>query len=145
MNDQDLIRLLRGMYAGALADAATQMERAGVLEQVTARKRQEQMATGAARARQMGLSDPSQVPVVLSGVFRCADWKVEPTDAGFVAETGTCMLCGIAKKMDGARPCEMYCLHPMEGMIRGIDPSLEVTTTETLWDGQKCRLEARRA
>jgi hypothetical protein len=145
MNDQDLIRLLRGMYAGALADAATQMERAGVLEQVTARKRQEQMATGAARARQMGITDPSQVPVVLSDLFRCADWKTAPTEAGFVAETRTCMLCGIAKKMGGARPCEMYCLHPMEGMIRGIDPSLRVTTTETLWDGQMCRLEARRA
>jgi hypothetical protein len=144
MNDQETIRLLRGMYAGALADATTQMARAGVLEQVTARKREEQMATGAARARQMGLTDPLQVPAVLSEVFRCADWKAEPTATGFVAEARTCMLCGLAKKMGGARPCEIYCLHPMEGMIRGIDPSLAVTAPETLWDGQKCRLEARR-
>jgi hypothetical protein len=144
MNDQDTIRLLRGMYAGALADAATQMERAGVLAQVTARKREEQASTGAARARQLGLTDPSQVPVVLSAVFRCADWKAERVETGFVAETRTCMLCGLSKKMGGARPCEIYCLHPMEGMIRGIDPSIAVTVTETLWDGQKCRLEARR-
>jgi hypothetical protein len=144
MNDQDTIRVLRGMYAGALADAASQMARAGVLEQVTARKREEQMASGAARARQMGLSDASQVPVVLSEIFRCADWKVDKTAAGFTAETRTCVLCGMAKKMGGARPCEIYCLHPMDGMIRGIDPSLAVTVTETLWDGTTCRMEARR-
>jgi hypothetical protein len=143
MNDQDTIRLLRGMYAGALADAATQMARAGVLDEVTARKRQEQVSTGAARARQFGVSEPSQVPVFLSDVFRCADWKAEKTGAGFTAETKSCVLCAIAKKMGGARPCEIYCIHPMEGMITGLDPSLRVTVTETLWDGQKCRLEAR--
>jgi hypothetical protein len=143
MNDQETLRLIRVMYAGVQADAATQMERSGVLEQVTARKREEQMAGGAARARQLGINESARVPTDLSEIFRCADWKVTPRDAGFAAETRTCMLCAIAKKTGGARPCRISCLDPMEGMIRGLDPSLSVSVSETLWEGSMCRLEAR--
>jgi hypothetical protein len=145
MNEQETLRLLRIMYAGVQADAATQMERSGVLEQVTARKREEQMQGGAARARQLGITEAAGVPTALSEIFRCADWKVTPMDAGFAAETRACMLCAIAKNTGGACPCRISCLDPMEGMIRGLDPSLSVSVFETLWEGKTCRLDARPA
>jgi hypothetical protein len=31
----------------------------------------------------------------------------------------------------------------MEGLIKGLDPELSFTAHETLWEGSRCRIEAR--
>jgi hypothetical protein len=49
----------------------------------------------------------------------------------------------MAKKMQGASPCKVYCLNPMEGMVKGVAPDAEFEVLETLWDDKKCRVRVR--
>ncbi|HBE80934.1 MAG TPA: hypothetical protein DDW65_24570 [Firmicutes bacterium] len=64
-----------------------------------------------------------EVFTVLSDIFGCADWNITSTEDGFKAEASRCMLCAFAKKMNSASPCHIYCLNPMEGMVKGLNPN----------------------
>ncbi len=134
MTSQDDVRILQALYAGALADAVVQMGREGILKKVTEMKKPEQLREGADRARRMGMRSASEVPTRGSEIFGCTAWKAEEDDMGFSAETRSCTLCAMTKRMGGPKPCAIYCLNP----------SLDFIATETLWEGAKCRIEAKR-
>lgn len=143
MEQTQQIKMLQMAYAGVLADAVAQYDNEGVLESVTARKRQGQIAGGAVAARQFGVSAPEEAFTKLAEVFGCANWQITPEADGFMAEATHCMLCGMAKKLHGASPCAIYCLNPMEGMVKGVAPGAKFETLETLWDGQRCRVRVK--
>ncbi|MCX6000744.1 MAG: hypothetical protein NTU41_14495, partial [Chloroflexi bacterium] len=106
--------------------------------------RKEQMLTGKARADQFGVSRPEEVFRTLSEVFDCARWEIVNEAWGFSAEAKACKLCALARRMGASSPCHIYCLDPMEGMVKGLAPDLEFTVRETLWTGPKCWVEIRR-
>jgi hypothetical protein len=143
MDKDKQIQLLQLTYAHALADAARQFGQEGVMERVVARKRHEQLATGPMKAAQFGMATPEEVFTKLSAFFRCANWQVTPQEGGFVAESGSCVLCGLAKKIDAPSPCRLYCLDPMEGMVKGLNLAADFVVQETLWAGTKCRVEVK--
>lgn len=144
MDIEEKVRILQLTYAAALADATLRMGRDGILARVTAEKRREQMANGRVRAAQFGISRPEEVFQKLSEIFNCARWQTTAETGGFSAETKSCKLCAIAKKIGAPGPCDMYCLDPMEGMIKGLAPEMKFTVAETLWSGSKCRVEVGR-
>ena len=141
MDNDRHVQLLQKIYASVLADTVLQFDQEGVLENVIRRKRQEQLATGKLKAAQFGVSTPAEVFTRLSSIFRCAIWEITPQEAGFTAETSGCLLCALAKKMGASSPCRLYCLDPMEGMVKGLNPTAEFVAQETLWTGQKCRVD----
>mgnify|MGYP001766868295 CR=1 FL=1 len=144
MNIEEKVRILQLTYAAALADATLRMGRDGILPRVTAEKRREQMANGRVRAAQFGISRPEEVFQKLSEIFDCARWQTTAEAGGFSAETKSCKLCAMAKRIGAPGPCDMYCLDPMEGMIKGLAPEAKFTVTDTLWSGSKCRVEVGR-
>ncbi len=91
MDKDKQIQLLQRAYAYLAADAMSQFGQEGVLERVTARKLQEQLATGSTKAAQFGISSAEEVFTKLSALFRCAIWQVTPHNGRFAAETGSCM------------------------------------------------------
>jgi hypothetical protein len=99
------------------------------------------MLTGKARTAQFGVVEPEEVFKKLSEIFGCTNWKIEYDVQGFSAEATGCLLCTMGKKIGAQSPCNIYCLDPMEGMIKGIDTSLTYNVKETLWEGQRCRVE----
>jgi L-2-amino-thiazoline-4-carboxylic acid hydrolase len=141
MDNDEKVRILQLAYAGALADAVLRMGRDGILPRVTEEKKREQMRTGKAKAAQFGISRPEEVFQKVSEIFDCARWEVTQMPSGFSAETRSCKLCAIAKNMGAPGPCDMYCLDPMEGMVKGLAPEMTFAVNETLWDGSKCRVE----
>ncbi len=141
MEMEKKIKVLQGMYAGVLADSVLRMGREGILEKVTEEKKVEQLASGKIRAAQLGITRPQEVFEVLSEIFGCANWRTTDTDHGFKAEADGCMLCSMAKKMGAQSPCNIYCLDPMEAMVKGIADNASYDVAETLWDGQKCQVE----
>jgi hypothetical protein len=143
MDTQKTLQLVQVTYAAVLADATAQFAKEGVLEQVVARKRAEQMAAGKMKATQFGVAAPAEVFTRLSEIFACALWTITPEDGGFVAEAHACKLCAIARKMGAPAPCTLYCLDPMEGMVKGLNPEAEYTVEETLWEGERCRVRVR--
>lgn len=140
MELEQKVKLLQAIYVGALADSVLRMGNEGILEKVTSEKGVEQMQTGKYRAAQFGIKNPEEVFLKLSELFGCANWKVESDNDDFKVEATSCMLCAIAKKMGAQSPCNIFCLDPMEGMIRGIDPNYRFDVKETLWSGYKCEV-----
>lgn len=141
MDTQQHIKTLQRVYAAVLADAALQFKEEGILDSVVQRKKQEALANGQYKAQQFGIQTPAEAFTKTVALFGCANWQIIPNDNGFTAEATACMLCALAKKMNAGNPCQLYCLHPLEGMVKGIAPGAEFTPQETLWDGQKCRVE----
>lgn len=135
------LKLLQGMYAGVLADSVLRLGREELLEKVTEEKRAEQMKIGKIQAAQLGITKPREVFEVLSEIFGCANWKIVESEKGFAAEATACMLCSLAKRMGAQSPCKIYCLNPMEAMIKGIENEAEFTVQETLWEGQRCHID----
>lgn len=147
MDSAQHIRILQMTYAAQLADAATQYGRAGIIDEVTAQRRAQRLAAGAAQAAQMGIAEPAAAFTTSAALFGCADWTVAqaPTRgdgpaAGFVATAGRCMLSGMVKKAGGPSPCRLFCLDPIEGLVRGLAPDATVDVEETLFEGARCRV-----
>jgi hypothetical protein len=141
MESNKHIQLLQRVYAGVLADAVLQLGKEGVLEKVIERKRDEQLKTGGQKAALFQITTPESVFTNLSELFGCANWKITPLESGFLAENRACMLCEFSKKMDSPSPCNLYCLDPMEGMVKGIAPHSEFTVHSTLWNRPSCTVE----
>ena len=144
MDSDEKVRILQMAYAGALADAVLRMGRERILERVTAEKRNEQMATGKARAEQFGIGRPEDVFPKISEIFDCARWETRAEAGGFSAEARSCKLRAVARSLGARSPCGIYCLDPIEGMVRGLAPEAKFTVAETLWNGSKCRVEVGR-
>jgi hypothetical protein len=144
MDTDKAYQLLQVAYAAVLAEATAQFAREGILERVVERKRAEQMVTGKMKAAQFGITTPEEVFTRLSEIFNCALWTISPENGGFAAEARACKLCAIAKKMNAPAPCWLYCLDPMQGMVKGLDPQAEFKVEETLWNGEKCRVKVTR-
>lgn len=134
------VKVLQGMYAGVLADSVLRMGREGILQKVADEKRAEQLQNGKMRAAQMGITEKQDVFAVLSDIFGCANWETTDAEYGFTAEASACMLCSLAKRMGAESPCNIYCLDPMEAMVKGMDDNANFTVQETLWEGQKCHV-----
>lgn len=144
MELEQKIKMLQMVYVGALVDSLRWYSKEGILEKVTEEKRKEQFSTGKQRLSQFGASEPEQVFMKLSDLFNCARWEVDKKDSQFSAEARGCMLCVVAKKFMTGSPCKIYCLDPMEAMIKAIDPAIQFKVQETLWDGDKCKVEVIR-
>jgi hypothetical protein len=139
MDTTKQIQMLQMAYAGALADTVLQFGKEGVLQQVTERKRLEQLATGKIRLGAFGITKPEDVFLNLSEIFGCAQWEItDRTAEGFVARSSTCKLCAVAKRIGAPSPCRLYCLDPMEGLVKAVKPDAGYMVEETLWEGKKC-------
>lgn len=145
MDLEKRVSVLEAAYAGIQADAVRCFDREGILEKVTEQKKKEQMAFGKQQAERFGVQRAADVFTRVSQIFNCAVWEIQKNGSGFAAESKACKLCAIAKKTGKASPCRIYCLNPMEGMVKGINESNTFDVKETLWDGEKCRVEIREA
>jgi len=134
------VQFLQTAYAGALADAVLQYGEEGVLASITDRKRQENIGSGKLRAAQFGITKPEEVFLKLAELFGCASWNITSNSNGFVAQTSGCKLCAIARKIGAPSPCHLYCLDPMEGMVKAVRDDTSFTVEETLWEGSRCRV-----
>jgi hypothetical protein len=141
METNEKLKTVQMIYAGALADMTLRMGNAGVLEQITKEKREEQLSTGKSRAMQMGIANPKEVFTKLSDLMGCANWQIQKNDEnGFTAVATGCALCSFAKRIGAPSPCNPFCLNPMEGMVVGMNPDDGFLVEETLYEGNECRV-----
>jgi hypothetical protein len=169
MDPAQHIRILQLTYAAQLADAVVQYEKAGVLGRVREERRALRLASGAAQAAQMGITEPAAAFTTSAELFGCADWAVAADGAedpetprgldavggadaagtappaleagpAFTATAHRCLLCALVKKAGGPSPCRLYCLDPIEAMVRGLDAEAGFDVEETLYDGAECRV-----
>jgi len=142
MEPTEKVRMLQAVYAGALADSVLRMGNEGVLEKVTQQKRMEQLRGGKVRAAQFGIQSTEEVFTKLADLMGCANWTISKNenDNGFTAIASKCMLCAMAKKLGAQSPCSVYCLDPMEGMIKGLEENASFDVQCSLYEGDACRV-----
>jgi len=142
MDTQQHLRLLQITYAAQLADAIRQYGRVGILQKVTDEKRAERRATGAAQAAQLGITEPQAAFTTSAELFGCADWTVNGAegDGSFEAGATRCLLCVMVKKAGGPSPCRLFCLDPIEAMVKGLSPDARFEVMDTLYEGECCRV-----
>jgi hypothetical protein len=140
MDNDKHVQFLQTAYAGALADAVLQYGKEGILASITDRKRQENIGYGKMRAAQFSITKPEEVFLKLADLFGCARWNITSNSEGFVALANDCRLCAIAKKIGAPSPCHLYCVDPMEGMVKALNNDAEFAVEETLWEGSKCSI-----
>ena len=139
MDTNKQVQILQMAYAGALADAVFQFNKENILDRVIERKRQEQIISGNLRAAQFGITTPEEVFLKLSQIFNCAQWDIiNQTAGGFNAQAVSCKLCAVARKIGAPSPCHLYCLDPMEGLVKAVKKDAVYLVKETLWNGNKC-------
>ncbi len=143
MNLEMRIKLLETAYNGALVDSIYNYDKNGILDQVTEDKKQVQFLMGPKYVENFVMKKAEDVFLVLKEGFNCADWVIEEKEEGFEAVAKGCKLCGLAKEVKTKKPCDMYCLNPMAGMIKAIDAKLTFNVKETLWHGQVCKIEVK--
>lgn len=141
MGNEKALQLLQRSFIGVLADAVYQFGEEGVIDKVTERKKKDQMINGKRNAGFYGVSAPEEVFTIFCAIFDNTKWSIDQKANGFSAETSTCKLCSMAKKLGSPSPCKIYCLNPLEGLIKGLDNALAFNVKETLWHDKKCRIE----
>jgi len=134
------LKTLQLFYAAALADTVARYGNEGILDKITAQKREEQMKNGAGLAARFDITGPKQAIEKTRDTYGCADWVCTDTSSGFNAVASNCILCAISKKTGQFSPCQIHCLSPLEAMIKGISPGAEFSVAGTLWDSDKCEI-----
>jgi len=89
------------------------------------------------------IREPQDVFTRLSETFAIARWSIQPAEVGFVAEADFCALSAQAKAMGASSPCRHYCLDALTEVVQGLSPKSRLKVHETLWEGERCRVEVR--
>jgi hypothetical protein len=140
MEAEKKLKLLQLFYAGVLADSIKNYALTEVLEHVEKTKAVEQKLAAKGQLAQLNIDSASSLFNTFSEVFGCINWNVETIDQKTIATGKSCILCAIAKKMAIPRPCNMYCINPLDALARGLGCSL--TIESTLWEGSSCKFIA---
>jgi hypothetical protein len=139
METQKRIKLLQLFYSGVLADSVNNYERFGILEKVTFKKAAEQELMSRGQLAQLGFKTPEELFRGFSEVFGCIDWKMSLSGTDYLAEGNSCLLCAISKKMNTAKPCDIYCINPMRSLSKNLEPGYRLMADKTLWESDQCR------
>jgi len=137
------LKTLQMYHAAALADSVLRYGSSNILDAVTKQKKDEQMKAGGILAERFKVKEPCDAFTKTAEIYGCADWVCQKTDTGFTAKAARCMLCSISKQMGKYSPCAVYCLSPIEAMIKGIAPESEFKTESTLWEGDNCTVHVK--
>jgi len=139
------LKTLQLGYAAALADSVVRYGNEGVLDKITEQKKAEQMRNGTGLASRFGVTEPKQVIEKTRDTYGCANFVCTDTNGGFEAIATSCMLCSISRQMGGRfSPCRIYCLSPMEAMIKGVAPDVDFHVISTLWESEKCVIKVEK-
>lgn len=135
------MKMLQTVYAASLIDSLYHYDQFGITKAVEDSKRQSSLMQGATKAKLMGIETVDQVFLSLKELFGCANWTIQEKDSNKYALATGCMLCHLAKQRGTSQPCNMMCLDPMMGMVKGLDKDASFSVKSTLWDGDSCLIQ----
>lgn len=132
---------LQMVYAASLIDSLRMYDQFGITDDVIEKKYKEQLIMGKHKLSQLQIENKAEVFTKLKDLFGCANWEISKSKNKLTASATNCMLCSFAKKANVSAPCNLFCLDPMEGLIKGLDPSSTYQVNSTLWNDNKCIVE----
>ncbi|MFL0198716.1 hypothetical protein ACJDU8_24640 [Clostridium sp. WILCCON 0269] len=137
------IKFLENFYVAILADSVYRYTKEGILARIVEEKRKEQMKCGSKLVENMEVTSIEDVFMNFNEIFNCAKWEIIKEKDCFIAANKVCKLYGLCKKNGAGKPCDIYCLNPLESMIKGLNHAYGFTVKETLWDETKCEIQIK--
>jgi hypothetical protein len=104
METEKKLLLMQNTYAATVAEAVNNYEKLKVLDKIVETKKERQAQTDPYMNTQLEVTSPEEVFTKLAGTFGCANWTIEKTADGFVANATSCKLCALSKRMAGISP-----------------------------------------
>ncbi|NVO21249.1 MAG: L-2-amino-thiazoline-4-carboxylic acid hydrolase [Bacteroidetes bacterium] len=138
MEKENKLKMLQYFYAGVMVDALSNYENFGITAEVTDKKRLEQVKSAKAQLEQLAIHSPEELFDTFSQLFGCVEWKLEKKEDCLDALAYGCLLCTMAKKKGTPRPCNMYCIQPLEALASAFETSWNLQVIQTLWEGNRC-------
>lgn len=143
MNTEKKLEIMQNTYAASVAETVNTYNKLKVLDYVVDARKQRQPQSAPLINAQLGIKTAEDVFTHMTEVFGCANWTIEKTTDGLIATASSCKLCGFAKKMGGANPCNGWCLDPMKAMVGAINKNIDdghFIVQSTLFDGPSCKV-----
>ncbi len=141
MNIDRNLSLMRGLYISLLAETMVRYARAGALEEIENERRSTSLASGEMANQMLGVTTPAEAFTTPASIAECAAWEITEIKTGLVASCQGCKLIQLCRNLDAPSPCRMYCLNPIEGMIKALIPAARFEVKSTLWSGDNCTVE----
>lgn len=138
MNAEMKNDILRQVLFMTMIESLKNYEKHGILDEVEQAKKEKDIVEGPAKVKTYGITDTEQFLKFSSDTFNCAHWSIEKDESGFTAITKSCVACGMAKQQNAPSPCNMTCISPVRGVIKGLNENNKLDVQETLWDGKRC-------
>lgn len=132
------LKSLQLFYAAVLADAVRHFGRHGILDEVTETKRREQELAAPDQVARLGLASAEDIFQLYTGLFGCAAWTTEQDGNRLRAETRSCVLCALAKRMGAPAPCALYCINPLRAQAGALALPQKLAVEKTLWESDAC-------
>jgi hypothetical protein len=141
MSTEKHLVLMRNLYMGLQAETMARYAKAGILGETEKEKKALSFASGGKTTQMLGVTKPEEAFTKPSAIADCASWDIAGDGNGMKAVCGGCKLVAMCKQFGTPSPCRMYCLNPIEGMIKALKPEAVFMVKSTLWAGENCTVE----
>ncbi len=138
MKNIEILKTLKLLYAGLMADTMWLLEKYDVLEPELKQKTVEHTLSAPARVRQLKLNSPADIFVLHNDLIGFANWKVKETNFGVEVSAHNCTLCNICKSMNTLKPCDAFCTIPLNALCEALKNPCKLEVNSTLWEKDKC-------
>ena len=141
MTNEQHLSVLRNLFTRLQAETMLRYAKAGILNDIEGERIQLSLAFGENSAQMLGVTRPEEAFLKPAAIVDCASWDISSNGNGMTAISSGCKLTAMCKKLETPSPCRMYCLSPIEGMIKALKPEARFTVKSTLWSGKSCNIE----
>ncbi|MGM0379592.1 MAG: hypothetical protein ACQEQE_07585 [Bacillota bacterium] len=136
MNSELRLKVLQNIYTNQLVDSINFYNKSGKLDNILKEKKVKSQISGKFIVKKFKIETISQAFNWTNQIFDCAKW--EKIGNNNIFKTKNCKLYNLAKKNGVCSPCKIYCLNPLEGMIKAIDKNYKFNVKTTLWKSDEC-------
>lgn len=140
MSAEKNLFLIRNLYTNLQAEVLGRYEKAGILKEIEMEKRVQSHTYGKMFCDMLGVSEIKEAFLRPSEIVQCAVWELKEEVNSLEAVCKGCKIASICKKEGNVSPCNMFCLNPIEGMIKGLKPDARFNVESTLMESDKCKV-----
>jgi hypothetical protein len=135
------MEVLRSLYIRLEAETMLRYAGAGILKGVEEERSELSLAAGKASAQMLGVTTPKEAFKKPAAIVDCASWKILANEKSFTAVCVGCKLAAMCKELNTPSPCRMYCLNPIEGMVKAVEAEARFKVESTLMSEKNCTVK----
>jgi hypothetical protein len=141
MKSEEKLEIMRVLYTGLQAESLMRYAKADIFDEIAEERIGLSLASGIRSIQMLNVKNPADAFTRPASVVECASWKITEIDDSLIAVCNGCKLVDICKKMGTPSPCNIYCLSPIEGMIKALKAEASFQVKSTLYDSNNCTVK----